>query len=255
MTYKVKDVAALAGVSVRTLHHYDEIGLVVPESVTTGGHRLYSAHSLERLQQVLFFKEIGFSLEEIKAVLDSPGFDRKHALTAHKELLEQKKRRLEEIIETVSQTIQSLDGGKAMSRDDMFNGFDMKAIEEHKTKYAAEARQKYGDAYEATERRTNKYTKDDWARIHAENEASNAKIIAAMDRGPSDPQVQEGVGELRSHITRYYYDCTLDIFRGLADLYVDDPRFTANIDKNKPGYAAFLREAMIVYCKNQGLGV
>ena len=253
MAYKVKEVAEWAGVSVRTLHYYDEIGLVVPEQVTLAGHRLYSNRNLERLQQVLFFREIGFSLQEIKSTLDNPDFDRKRALTAHKELLLEQKKRLEDIIATVDKTIQAVEGGYPMSKNEMFNGFDMKAIEEHKAKYAAEAREKYGDAaMDAVEKRTNSYMQEDWARYHAESEAINARIIEAMDRGPADPQVQEGVAGLRQLITRYFYDCKLEIFRGLADLYVDDPRFTANIDKKKPGYAAFLREAMILYCANQG---
>ncbi|QYR21847.1 MerR family transcriptional regulator [Paenibacillus sp. sptzw28] len=251
MSYKVKEVSEWAGVSVRTLHHYDEIGLVVPEAVTGSGHRLYSDGNLERLQQVLFFREIGFSLHEIKRIIESPDFDRKRALAAHRELLLEKKKRLEDIIATVELTLQNADGGMIMSQEELFNGFDMKDIEEHKSKYTAESREKYGDAVmDAVESRTSKYTQEDWARIHERSGQTNAKIIAAMDRGPADPQVQEGVAELRQQITDYYYDCTPEIFRGLADLYVDDPRFTKNIDKNKPGYAAFLREAMIIYCDN-----
>lgn len=136
-----------------------------------------------------------------------------------------------------------------MTQEERFGGFDRKALEEHKEKYAAEAREKYGESVvEATERRVAAYTEADWRRIHTENDQINAGIIAAMAGGPADPQVQAGVAALRRHITTYYYDCTPEIFRGLADLYTGDPRFTANIDKAKPGYAAFLREAMIVYC-------
>src|SRR4051794_6613571 len=111
MPYKVKEVADLVGVSVRTLHQYDEIGLLVPESVNQAGYRLYTERELERLQQILFFREIGFSLHEIKEILDRPEFDRKRALEAHKELLLEKKKRLEDIIFTVDKTIQSIEGG------------------------------------------------------------------------------------------------------------------------------------------------
>ena len=181
--------------------------------------------------------------------MDSPGFDSKRVLEAHKELLLQKKKRLEDIIDTVNKTIQSVEGEIEMSKKDMFEGFDMTAIEEHKKKYAAEARQKYGDAaVEAVEKRTDKYSKEDWAKMMAKNESINAKINAAMDKGPADPQVQEAVRELRQWITDHFYDCTPEIFRGLGDLYVTDERFTANIDKHKAGYALFLREAMHIYC-------
>lgn len=253
VSYKVKEVADLVGVSVRTLHHYDEIGLLTPESVNQAGYRLYSDRELERLQQILFFREIGFSLQEIKKILDDPDFDRKRALQSHKELLLEKKKRLEAIIETVDKTIESIEGGYEMSKKDMFEGFDMTPIEEHKRKYAAEARQKYGDAVmDAVEKRTDNYTKDDWAQIMAKSGSIFAKVIAAMDRGPADPQVQEAVGELRQWITDHFYDCTTEIFRGLGDLYVTDERFTANIDKYKPGLAAFLREAMHIYCDRLG---
>ncbi|MFD2170415.1 MerR family transcriptional regulator [Tumebacillus lipolyticus] len=249
MAYRVKEVADLVGVSVRTLHHYDEIGLLAPSSVSEAGYRLYTDRELERLQQILFFREIGFSLQEIGEILDSPDFDRKSALVAHQEILMQKKKRLEDIIATVKKTIESIEEGIEMSEKELFEGFDMTPLEEHKKKYSAEARAKYGDeVVEAAEKRTESYTKEDWAKITARQEANYAKIIAAMHNGPSDPQVQEAVADLRQTIIDYHYDCTLEIFRGLGDLYVADERFTANIDKYQPGLAAFLREAMHFYC-------
>jgi DNA-binding transcriptional MerR regulator len=249
MTYKVKEVADWVGVSVRTLHHYDEIGLLQPESVNHAGYRLYTDRELERLQQILFFRELGFSLQEIKAFLDSPDFDRKRALESHKTLLLQKKKRLNDIINTVNQTLQSLEGGNEMSKQEMFEGFDMTPIEEHKKQYSAEARLKYGDnVMDESEKKTNAYSKEDWAKIFAKTEAIYAKIIASMDNGPADPQVQKGVGALRQSITDHYYNCTPEIFRGLGDLYVMDERFTANIDKYHEGLAAFLQKAMHYYC-------
>jgi MerR family transcriptional regulator, multidrug-efflux activator len=247
--YKVKEVAELVGVSVRTLHYYDQIGLLKPASITPAGYRLYTDKDLERLQQILFFKEIGFPLQDIKQILDSPGFDRAQALRAHKQLLLEKKKRLEEIIRTVDKTLSSIEGGIEMDKQDMFGGFDMTAIKEHQEKYAAEAREKYGKAIvDETEKRTNAYTESDWARIMGEWEAITRKIVGAMENGPADPHVQEGVAELRQHITRYYYECTPEIFRGLGELYVADERFTATFDKYREGLAAFLREAIHLYC-------
>ncbi|HEU4965241.1 MAG TPA: MerR family transcriptional regulator [Bacilli bacterium] len=249
MPYKVKELAQLAGVSVRTLHHYDEIGLLTPQTVTDAGYRLYSDRELERLQQILFFREIGLTLQEIKAILDSPAFDRRRALETHRELLLQKKQRLEEILDTVDKTIDSIKGGNKMSDQELFEGFDETPFEEHKRKYAQEAREKYGEAaVEAAEKRVENYTEEDWDAIKTHTEDLYGKIIANMNKGPSDPQVQEAVAGLRQQITDHYYDCTPEIFRGLGDLYVQDERFTANIDKYREGLAAFLREAMHYYC-------
>lgn len=253
MAFKVKEVADLVGVSVRTLHHYHQIGLLTPESLSPAGYRLYTDRNLEKLQQILFFKEIGFDLHEIKKILDSPGFNRRHALYTHRELLLKKKNRLEEIIRTVEKTISAMEGEMIMDQKEMFSGFDMSEIEEHQAQYAEETKQKYGnsDAYQESLKKTTKYTKEDWAKIMGDASRIYQKIAALMDKGPADPEVQKAVGEWRRHITNNYYNCTLEIFRGLGDLYVDDQRFTKNIDKVKPGLAMFLREAIRVYCDDQ----
>lgn len=255
MALKVKEVAGLVGVSVRTLHHYDQIGLLVPESVSPAGYRLYTDCNLERLQQILFFKEIGFNLHEIKEILDSPGFNRRSALYNHRELLLEKKHRIEEIIRTVEKTIDSMEGEIIMDKKDMFSGFDMSEIEKHQAQYAEETRQKYGnsDAYQESTKKTAKYTKEDWAKIMGEADRIYQNIATLMDKGAADPEVQKAVGEWRQHITDNFYNCTLEIFRGLGDMYVEDHRFTENIDKVKPGLAAFLREAMHVYCDSREL--
>jgi DNA-binding transcriptional MerR regulator len=250
MSYKIKEVADMVGVSVRTLHHYDQIGILKPESVTTAGYRLYTEGDLERLQQVLFFKELDFNLQEIKEILDNPNFDRKHALKTHRELLIEKKKRLDKIIKSVDKTIDFIEGGIDMNKKEMFQGFDMTEIEAHKEKYAEETKQKYGDsdAYKESMKKTSKYKKDDWARINENSERIYSKIVANMDKGIADPEVQKAVHELRQQITDNFYNCTIEIFRGLADLYVCDERFTANIDKHKEGLAKFLSEAMHYYC-------
>ncbi|GIM28257.1 MerR family transcriptional regulator [Clostridium polyendosporum] len=252
MSYKIKEVADMVGVSVRTLHHYDQIGLLKPESVTKAGYRLYAGRDLERLQQILFFKELDFNLQEIKNILDNPRFDRKQTLITHRELLLEKKKRLEKIIKSIDKTIESIEGGIEMNKKEMFDGFDMTEIERHKEKYAEETKQKYGntDAYKESEKKTSKYTKDDWARIMAKGDQIYKKLAVLMDKDPSDPQVQELVAEKRQYITDSFYNCTPEIFRGLGELYVYDERFTANIDKYKLGLAKFLSEAIQYYCDN-----
>jgi DNA-binding transcriptional MerR regulator len=249
MPYKVKEVAGLAGISVRSLHHYDHIGLLKPETVAPSGYRFYSERDFQKLQQILFSKEIGFSLEEIREIMDRPDFDRGRALRAHKELLTEKKRRLEEIIWTVDRTLSSMEGGCGMAKKEMFEAFDMTEIEKHQAEYAEEVRRTYDPAAVAEcDRKTARYSKDDWQAIMAKSSGIYQRIAAAMERGPADAEVQAVVAEWREHITKNFYHCTPEIFRGLGDLYVDDHRFTENIDKIGPGLAAFLREAMHIYC-------
>lgn len=250
MPYKVKEVADMVGISVRTLHHYDHIGLLKPESLNPAGYRLYTDRDLEKLQQILFFKELGFSLEETGKIINSPGFDRQKALKTHKELLQKKRARLDELIESVEKTIQSIEGGITMNKKDMFKAFDMSEIEKHQEKYAEETRQKYGksDAYKESQEKTSKYSKDDWAAVMSRGQVIFEKIAAHMDKAPDAPEVQEAVAEWRQHITQSFYNCTPEIFRGLGEMYVADERFTTNIDQTKAGLAAFLSKAIRVYC-------
>ena len=137
-----------------------------------------------------------------------------------------------------------------MSKQDMFEPFDMKQIEEHQQKYAKETEQKYGnsDAYKESMRRTASYKEEDWKRIKASIDNIYRRLVAAMPKGPKDEEVQSIIAEHRQHITDNYYTCTIDIYRGLGDMYVNDPRFTKNIDKAQAGLAAFFREAIHAYC-------
>ncbi len=145
MHYKIKEVADMAGISVRMLHHYDKIGLLKPESVNAAGYRLYSDENLNRLQQILFFKELNFPLQEIKIILDSPNFDKKEALKVHRQLLLEKKLRLEKIIQSVDKTINSMEGEFKMDKKETLNVFSMTEIEEHQRKYSEEIKEKYGN--------------------------------------------------------------------------------------------------------------
>ena len=252
MEYKVSEASEIAGVTVRTLHHYDHIGLLRPGKETQAGYRLYTEEDLERLQQILFFKELDFSLKEIKDILDSPDYDRKKTLEKHHKLLLKKKDRLEKIIKSVENTIDSINGGKRMDNREMFDGFDMSEIEEYKEKYAEEVRNTYDkEVVDECQQKTANYTEEDWAVIQAKGNEIYKKLASLMDRNPDDPQVQQIIGEYREYITANFYNCTLEIFRGLGDLYINDPRFTKNIDKVKEGLSEYLRKAMHIYCDNQ----
>ncbi len=254
MSYKVKEVADMVGISVRTLHHYDQIGILKPETTTHTGYRLYTDTDLERLQQILFFKELDFSLKKIKEILDHPHFDRRQTLLIHKELLMKKKNRLEKIIQSVDRTIDAMEGGIKMDQKEMFDDFDLTEIEKHKEKYAQEAKQKYShtDAYKESQKRTSKYTKDDWQSISDKGDKIFKRFANLMDKTPEDNEVQSAIHEWRAYITEYFYPCTLEIFRGLGDTYVHDKRFTKNIDKHKEGLAVFMSKAIHYYCDQQG---
>lgn len=249
--YKIKEVADMVGISVRALHHYDEIGLLKPEAVTQAGYRLYSDKDLEKLQQILFFKELDFDLKTINEILNAPNFDRNKALKLHRELLIKKRDRLNKIIECVENTIESVERGIEMSKDKMFKAFDMGEIEQHQKKYAEETKQKYGhtDAYRESMEKTLKYTKNDWSNIMQRASEIYNEIALLMDRSPDDEDVQRAVGKWRQHITDNFYYCTIDIFRGLGELYVADERFKENIDKIKAGLAEFLSAAIKIYCE------
>lgn len=245
--FKVKEIADMVGISVRTLHHYDDIGLLIPYSVTESGYRLYSLENLERLQQILFFKELDFNLSEIKDILDNPHFDRKEALNNHKKLLEEKMRRLKKIINTVNITIYNMQEGIEMKEKEMFEGFDMSQVE----KYKEEVKDKYGktEAYEEYNKKTADYNKQDWDEVNKGMIQIFKQISDKMDLSPDNSEVQELVHEWRSYISKNLYNCTIEIFSSLGEMYVCDERFKNNIDKIEPGLAQFISDAIKVYCK------
>lgn len=243
MAYTVKAVADIAGISVRTLHHYDEIGLLKPAKVNASGYRLYTEGDLERLQQVLFFKELGFGLTDIKEIIDSPGFNRREALRQHRQLLLERQERITKLIQSVDRTLDAIERGIHMDKKDMFGGFDH-------SKYEEEARQRWGHSQEFQEsvRRTKKYTKEDWAQIQKEGGEVYQGLVSVMDRDPADPEVQEWVRRHHEQINKWFYQCSLEIYRNLGIMYVADQRFTDNIDKYATGLSVFLRDAMAAYC-------
>lgn len=252
MNYKIKEVSDIVGISVRTLHYYDNMDILKPKFVTKAGYRVYTDKEIERLQQILFFKELNFTLNDIKEILDNPNFDRKKALENHKKLLMEKKHRIEKIIQCVDKTIDSIKGEINMDKKDMFEGFDDTEIETMKNQYSEEARKKYGKtkAYKESVIKTSNYDKGDWNKINEEGNEIYIAIFKNMDKGIESKEIQKYVENWRNHITKNFYNCTLEIFEGLADLYIEDERFTKNIDKFGKGLAEFLSKAMKYYCKN-----
>ncbi|WP_159882097.1 MerR family transcriptional regulator [Paenibacillus puerhi] len=243
---KVKEVADLVGISVRTLHHYDEIGLLVPDGTTEAGYRVYSDDNLELLQQILFYRELGFSLKSIKAIVNSAGFDRQKALEMHRSMLLEKRRRLDDILATVEQTIRHTKGEISMTNQEKFKGFD---FSHHP--YEEEARQRWGD--EAVDRSKGKLAAKPGQEQEALGEAMNdiyRKLAELRHGSPAAEEAQAAIGEWYAFLNTLG-SYTPEAFRGLGHMYVDDERFTANIDKFGTGLAMFMKEAMEVFADRQ----
>lgn len=247
--YKISEVAKISKITIRTLHYYDEIGILSP-SIDNKGYRVYSEEDLLRLQQILFFREMDFSLKEIKDIIDNPGFNREESLINHREILIKKKARLEKIIETINKSIKE-EG--TMSKEDMFNGFSMKEINEHKNKYAKEVKEKYreSNAYKESEIKTSKYTKEKWEEIMKEANSIYTELASYIGVDPGSEEVQYLIEKWRNHISENYYNCTVEIFKGLGEMYVSDSRFTENINKVKKGLSEFLSNGIKIYCERK----
>lgn len=245
MSFTVKQISVLAGVSARTLHYYDEIGLLKPASYGENGYRYYGEPDVLRLQQILFFKELDFNLEEIKTIIDSPEFDVLHALQAHKAALQRRLTRINHLINTVDQTILHLKGKQAMSEKQLFEGFS----EEKQKQYEQEIRQRYGERAFDGVTDWNSYSPEQKKKIQAEGQAVYRDLVAQMDKGPASPEVQQIIARWHQHL-RYFYEPSVERLLGLADLYNDHPDFIANFQKIHPDLPEFLRQAIRVYCKN-----
>jgi MerR family transcriptional regulator, thiopeptide resistance regulator len=244
MVYTVKQLADLAGVSVRTLHYYDEIDLLKPSSVGENGYRYYADDEVLRLQQILFFRELDFSLQAIRTILDDPAFDVVAALHAHRQALEDRVRRLHTLIQTVDSTILHLTGEVDMSQKKLFAGFSA----EEEERYHQEAREQYGaDEVDASYKQWNGYTPQQKEQIMAEGQAIYADVVALMDQGPDSPAVQEVIARWHQHL-RYFYEPTVERLRGLGELYVEHPDFARNFRELHPDLPEFMRAAITHYC-------
>lgn len=239
--YRVKEVAEISGVTVRTLHHYDRIGLLVPSGRTEAGYRLYDEDDLLRLQQILVGRELGLPLEQIKRLMSDPKLDRRQTLLAHREQLAARARRTQAMIRSVDAALAALKGDRNMQAAEIFDGFDPSQYEE-------EVRQRWGDtdAYKESTRRTAGYSKEDWARIQAEYGELMRQLAARLAAGASstDEDVLELAEGLRLHIDRWYYPCSHAMHARLADMYEADSRFAAGIDRYGAGLTPFVAAAI-----------
>jgi DNA-binding transcriptional MerR regulator len=245
--FTVKQLSKLAGVTPRTLHHYDAIGLLKPSRVGDNGYRYYGEDALLRLQQILFYRELDIPLDDIKKIMGRRDFDVLGALQGHKDALNKQVSRLNRLINTVDNTINHLKGKDIMSEKQYFEGF----TEEEQEKYALEAEELYGaEDVRASMKKWKSYSAEQKRRIMEEGGKNYADMIAAMPKGADSPEAQGIVERWRKHMD-YFWTPKLDQLLGLANGYNDDPRFKANFDKMHPHLAEFMREAVKVYVANR----
>lgn len=242
--YRVSEVARLTGVTVRALHHYDEIGLLTPSRRSTKGYRLYIDDDLLRLQQIVIGRALGMSLEHIRRMLDDPEFELRDALRRQRALLVERFEQTETMIRSIDAALAALEpprGAQMMDAKPMFEGFDP-------AQYEDEARQRWGStsAWAESQRRTSKYGPDDWAKINAEAEAIVVALAERMRSGVSaEADLAVELAERhRLHIDRWFYPCDVAMHANLAELYVNDPRFAAHFDRHGEGVASYLARAI-----------
>ncbi len=237
-------VARLAGITVRTLHHYDEIGLLHPSGRSDAGYRRYADGDLDRLQRILFFRELGFGLDQIKDAMTDGGADASAHLRRQHAMLRDRIERLQRMASAVEKAMEARTMGIKLTpeeRFEVFGDFDP-------DKHAAEVEERWGDtdAYRESARRTKGYTKADWQRIKDEGQAAVDKLVAAMQSGKpaTSEEAMAGAEAHRLQIDRNFYPCSYEMHVGLAEMYLADPRFTATYEKVAPGLAQYLHDAI-----------
>ncbi len=254
MEYTVNQLAKLAGITPRTLRWYDRMGLLKPARTTASGYRLYGPEEVDRLQQILFYRELEVPLEDVKAILDDPEFDRQAALQSHLEALKERRERLERLLETVEKTLLDKKGECTMTDKEKFAAFQKQAIEENERKYGKEIREKYGDkAVDASNQAIlgmDREKKEAWDALDREIRAA----LAAAVKVGEDPAGEEGQRIAALHkkwLGFVFQDYDPARHAGIAQLYVADERFTAYYDGEVAGCARFLRDAVIAYTREK----
>ncbi len=251
MTYTIQQLARLAGVSTRTLRYYDQLGLLVPTRDEANDYRVYGRNEVDRLQQILFYRELGVPLGDIQRVLDAEGFDASAALVGHLDALLSRRSQLDRLIANVQKTISAAKGETTMQDKEKFDGFMQKLIDENERQYGQEIRAKYGD--DAVNRSNDKLkgmNEKQYADVEALSAAVNDALKAAFEDGdPAGPLAQKACALHKQWLCNYWDSYSKEAHMGVAQMYVDDERFTAYYDKIAPGCAVFLRDAINHYCQ------
>jgi DNA-binding transcriptional MerR regulator len=240
--YTVKQLADLAGVSRRTLHFYDEKGLLKPSSLGENGYRYYDDKALLQLQQILFYRELGLELQQIKEILDDPNFDTVSALQSHRRSLSEKMDRLQTLIRTVDTTIMHLIGEVVVSKKNIFEGF----TEEKQKDYEAEAVARWGEGATQSIQLWNSYSDERKAEILQEGGDIYNEIAANMDKGVDDPDIRALLVRWHEHL-RYFYEPTIEVLGGLGEMYYDHPDFNETFTRIHPDLPLFLKKAIALY--------
>lgn len=249
MEYTVQKLGRLAGISTRTLRYYDEIGILKPARINSSGYRIYGEAEVDRLQHILFYRELGISLEEIKDILNSPSFDRGTALKEHRLKLLAKREQLDLLISNVEKTIAVTEGRIKMSNKEKFEGFKQRLIDENEKKFGKEVREKYGE--EQVEK-SNRMLKNMTEAQYAEFEKLSADVLETLKAAiktdnPAGELAQKAADLHRQWLSFTWDNYTKEAHAGLARMYVEDERFKEFYDKEQPGLAEFLRDAILIY--------
>lgn len=249
MEYTVQKLGKLAGISTRTLRYYDEIEILKPARINSSGYRIYGQAEVDRLQQILFYRELGISLDRIKEIVTAPSFDRTGALKEHREKLFEKRQQLDLLIANVEKTIALTEGRTTMSDQEKFAGFKKTMIDENEKKYGKEIREKYGnDTVEKSNAKLMNMTQEQYDEVTSLAEQVTVTLAQAFETGnPAGELAQKAADLHKQWITYYWSEYSKEAHAGLAQMYVDDERFTAYYDKEQPGTAAFLRDAIHIY--------
>lgn len=245
----INKLSKLAGISTRTLRYYDEIGILKPARISSARYRIYGQYEIDRLQQILFYRELDVKLEDIKQYIDAKTFDPLAALEEHRKILFAKKERIEELISNVDKTIAMKKGGRQMSDQEKFEGFKKKMIEDNDTKYGKEIREKYGeDEISHSYNKMKKMSPDEYKDLEKLSLEVNEAIKAAFaTRDPAGELAQKACELHKKWIQFFWKNYSKEAHMNLVQMYVDDARFTEYYDKIAPGCAVFLRDAMKIF--------
>ena len=251
MEYTINKLAKLAGISTRTLRYYDELGLLSPARVSSNGYRIYGQKEIDRLQQILFYRELGVSLEEIRNILASKDFDGLTALESHLSALLARREQLDLLVANVRKTIKTMKGEIKMSDQEKFEGFLQKLVDDNEQQYGEEIREKYGE--ESVSRSNAKVlnmSTEQYMELEKLTADLNETLKAAYEQGDPAGELARRACELHKRWLCFYWsDYSKEAHRGITQMYVEDPRFRAYYDKIAPGCAVFLRDAVAIFCK------
>jgi len=247
MNYTIKELSDIANITIRTLHHYDKVGLLSPKRDSSNRYRIYGEDDLLRLQQILFFRELDFSLIDIKNILSDENFDIVKSMEDHKKMILLKRKRLDKLLKTINKTINKVTKKKFMKDEELYESFTTEEMEQ----LAKEAKDRWGhtSAYKQSEKKMRSMTKEQMNVIKKEGDEISRKAAALMGRNVNDKDVQSVIDLHYKHLSNFYTP-NLEMYKGLAEMYINDTRFTKYFEKYKKGLAQFMHDAMIWFVEN-----